>query len=262
MCAAYLTDGRRTFFTLSKSSPRTIICPHRNSFRETASFTMIRALIFDFDGLILDTEMPAFQAWQELYAEQGCSLSIVEWADHIGTAMDAFDPCGELETRLERPLDCEAIRLKYRQREHELLDGQVVLPGVEDYLADARCLRLKLAIASSSDCAWVTGHLARLGLRHHFDAIKGAEDVEKAKPDPDLYLAALDALKTPAHQAVALEDSPNGVRAAQAAGLFCVAVPNMLTRLLDLHHADLVLPSLANMPLENLLAEVETRLQG
>jgi HAD superfamily hydrolase (TIGR01509 family) len=223
---------------------------------------MIRALIFDFDGLILDTETPAFQAWQELYAEQGGSLSLMEWADYIGAAIDAFDPCQALETQLGRPLDCAAIRLRYRQRERTLLESQVVLPGVEDYLAEARRLHLKLAIASSSDCAWVTGHLARLGLRHHFDAIKGADDVEKAKPAPDLYLAALDTLKIPAHQAVALEDSPNGVRAAQAAGLFCVAVPNMLTRLLALDHADLVLPCLADRPLENLLAEVEARLQG
>jgi HAD superfamily hydrolase (TIGR01509 family) len=223
---------------------------------------MIRALILDLDGLILDTETPAFQAWQELHAEQGRSLSLGEWADCIGVAIDAFDPRRELEIQLGRPLDYTAIRLKYRQRERELLDSQVALPGVEDCLEDTKCLRLKLAIASSSDCAWVTGHLARLELRHYFDAIKGVDDVEKGKPDSDLYLAALDALKTPADQAVALEDSPNAVRAAPAAGLFCVAIPNMLTQLLALDHTNLVLPSLANMPLENLIVEVKARLQG
>jgi HAD superfamily hydrolase (TIGR01509 family) len=222
--------------------------------------TMIRALVFDFDGLILDTETPAFQAWQELYAEQGCSLSLATWASHLGTAVDSFDPCEELEALSGRRLNCTAIRLKYRRRERELLEAQTVLPGVEGTLAEASRLRLKLAIASSAECAWVTGHLTRLGLCHYFDAIKGAEDVQRAKPDPDLYLAALDALKTPASQAVALEDSPNGVQAAKAAGLFCVAVPNDLTRQLAFDHADLVLPSLAGMPLASLLEEVEKRL--
>jgi len=221
---------------------------------------MIRALIFDFDGLILDTEMPAFQAWQEIYADRGCSLSLATWLTHIGAAVEAFDPCGELEVQLGHRIDRAALQLQYRQRERELLGAQAVLPGVADYLADAKRLRLKLAIASSSDLPWVMGHLARLGLQHYFEAIKGAEDVEKTKPDPHLYLAALEALQVSANQAIALEDSPNGIRAAKAAGLFCVAVPNDLTRQLALDQADLVLPSLADVSLEILLANIESRL--
>jgi HAD superfamily hydrolase (TIGR01509 family) len=231
-----------------------------NFSRNQGEHRMIRALIFDFDGLILDTETPAFQAWQEIYANQGCSLSLATWLSHIGAAVEAFDPYGELESQLGRPVDRAAMQQQYQERERELLADQAVLPGVADYLADAERLRLKLAIASSSDLPWVMGHLARLGLRHYFEAIKGAEDVEKTKPDPHLYLAALEALQVPARQAVALEDSPNGVRAAKAAGLFCVAIPNDLTRQLALDQADLVLPSLADVRLEALLATIENRL--
>ena len=103
------------------------------------------------------------------------------------------------------------------------------------------------------------GHLERLGLHVHFDAVKTAADVERVKPDPALYLATLDALGLAADEAIALEDSPNGIAAAKAAGLFCVAVPNAMTRDLDVSAANLRLPSLAEMPLAELLAVVENQ---
>lgn len=216
---------------------------------------MIRALIFDFDGLILDTEGPEFQTWQEIYAEHGGTLSFDSWAETIGT-IGGFDPYAELERQLGRALDREAIRQRRRQRFQELIAGQTARPGVTDYLEAASARGLRLAVASSAPRDWVAGHLERLGLRQYFDCLRCADDVTRVKPDPELYLAALAALDVLPTEAIALEDSPNGITAAKRAGLFCVAVPNPLTGQLSLAHADLQVESLAQLSLDQLLARV------
>ncbi|HEX5417566.1 MAG TPA: HAD-IA family hydrolase [Chloroflexota bacterium] len=212
-----------------------------------------RALIFDFDGLILDTEGPEYQSWCEIYAEHGCELDFDLWATCIGTA-DVLDPYAELERLLGRPIDREGIRVRRRARNQALLDELGPRPGVVAYLEQARERGMMLAVASSSARPWVAGHLERLGLLPVFDALACADEVEMVKPDPALYLLALAKLGRGAAEALALEDSPNGVLAAKRAGLRCVAVPNDLTRRLSLDHADRVLDSLAEVSLADLLA--------
>ena len=216
---------------------------------------MIRALIFDFDGLILDTEAPEFQSWQEIYQEHNCHLPLAEWAICIGSS-SGFNPYDYLETQLKQAVNREDIRLKRQQRSDELVAKQPILPGVEDYILRARSLGLKSGLASSSSYAWVDGHLTRLGLRAHFDVVKCRDHVKCTKPDPELYLTVLDELGIMAHEAIVLEDSPNGVRAAKRADIFCVAVPNPVTNQLPLDHADLRLTSLADVSLEKLLLAV------
>jgi beta-phosphoglucomutase-like phosphatase (HAD superfamily) len=139
--------------------------------------------------------------------------------------------------------------------------GATVAAWCDDYVEEADRRKLKLAVASSSGRRWVVGHLERLGVAHRFDAIKTADDVERVKPAPDLYLAAVAALGLKPYEAIALEDAPNGLHAAKRAGLFCVAIPNALTGRLPLDHADLRLVSLAHTPLDALLAAVEERLE-
>jgi HAD superfamily hydrolase (TIGR01509 family) len=218
---------------------------------------MIRAVIFDFDGLILDTEAPEFQTWQEIYQAHGCELLLEVWATGLGTSADAFDPYTHLEAQLGRLIDREVIQQQRRQRYHELLGAKVVLPGVREYIAEAKCLGLQLGVASSSSREWVVGHLTELGLSADFDCIKCRDDVPRVKPDPALYQAVVEAFALPPHQAIALEDSPNGITAAKRAGLFCVAVPNPLTCQLSLAHADLLVSSLADLPLQHLLERVQ-----
>ncbi|HEY3377825.1 MAG TPA: HAD family hydrolase [Armatimonadota bacterium] len=216
---------------------------------------MIRALIFDFDGLILDTETTEYRAWQEIYAQFGCALPLDSWIAAIGLAWGTFDPHHQLEATLGRSLDRETLRKQRHARFLELVTAEPVLPGVLDYLHTAQRLGISLAVASSSPRHWVVGHLDRLGLTGHFHAILSADDIPLAKPHPDLYLAALAALGVHAEEAIALEDSPNGITAAKRAGLYCVAVPNSLLRALPLELADLRLNSLADLPLEALLAQ-------
>jgi HAD superfamily hydrolase (TIGR01509 family) len=218
---------------------------------------MIRALIFDFDGLILETELPDLLAWQKVYREYGCRLSLSKWLTVIGGHETPFDPAADIEEQLGRPVDREAIRARHDEHGAELIAGLPVRPGVEDVIADARRLGLKLAVASSSKRAWVGGQLERLGLLRHFAVIKTGEDVERVKPDPALFLAALDALGVGPDEAIVFEDSAHGITGAKAAGIFCVAVPNDLTRRLDLSHADMRLDSLADVTLEELLAQVD-----
>lgn len=218
---------------------------------------MIRGLIFDFDGLILDTEGPVYQSWRELYARFGQALSLSEWGEVIGrSANEHFDPLERLEARLGRALEREALTAWRLQRELALVEKQPLLPGVEARLREARQLGLKLAVASSSPRTWVEGHLRRLGLRAFFDVVHTSDDVERTKPDPQLFLLALESLGLRPSEAIVFEDSPHGVTAARAAGVFCVAVPNSLTRQLPLDHADLRLESLAEITIAALLASL------
>src|ERR1700674_1697581 len=217
---------------------------------------MIRAVIFDFDGLILDTEEPVYRSWLEVYEAHGETLPFERWVKIIGSTTANFHPQEHLEKRLGRPLSQGVIDGRIRRRT-ELILAQQLLPGILQHIDAARALGLKLGVASSSTRDWVSGHLDRLGILGRFDCVRCRDDVPNAKPAPDLYLAVLDCLGVSASEAIAIEDSPNGVSAAKSAGLRCVAVPNAITANLDLSPADLVLRSLSEVTLSDLLQRLE-----
>jgi HAD superfamily hydrolase (TIGR01509 family) len=217
---------------------------------------MIKALIFDFDGLIVDTESPEFRAWQEVFARHGHQLSRDLWADLIGRPRNYFDMYGHFKALNGPVTDLEALRATRRARVAQLVLEQPVRPGVADYLSEARALGLKVGLASSSPGDYVRGHLRRLKLFDWFDATKCFEDTASHKPDPQPYVAVLDALGVLPAEAMAFEDSPNGVAAARAAGIFCVAVPNPVTQRLRFDHANHRLQSLAEESLQQLLSRV------
>jgi HAD superfamily hydrolase (TIGR01509 family) len=214
---------------------------------------MIKALIFDFDGLILDTESPEFQAWQEVFAAHGHELRSELWADLIGRPRTYFDMYAHFKELNGPHTDLEGLRKDRRARVVQLVLEQPILPGVSNYLSQARSKGLKIGLASSSGGDYVRGHLKRLDLFDYFHVTKCFEDTDRHKPDPEPYLAVLDAMGVSPGEAVAFEDSPNGVAAARAAGIFCVAVPNPITECLSLTHANLCVKSLADEPLQRLL---------
>jgi HAD superfamily hydrolase (TIGR01509 family) len=218
---------------------------------------VIKALVFDFDGLIVDTEVPIFRVWQRIYRERGQELPLERWLTIVGTAAGPFDPVIDLGQRTGQKLDEREIKELERLYYQEATAIQQLLPGVLDYLVDARRLEIKTAVASSSSRKWVMDHLERFGIAGHFDAIVCREDVKRTKPDPELYRTALQRVEVQPAQAIALEDSTNGVHAAKAAGLFCVAVPNPLTADLDLSDADLRVLSLEALRLHDLLEEAQ-----
>ncbi|HEY2209639.1 MAG TPA: HAD-IA family hydrolase [Gaiellaceae bacterium] len=215
----------------------------------------IRAFLFDFDGLIIDTELASRAGWELLYRDHGHELPPDLWATVVGT-YGAWDPMAHLEELVGEPLEREALNERRYAHEIALIEAEELRPGIAEYLAAARQHGLKRAIVSSSNRRWVETHLERLEEAVGWDAICTAEgDRDRAKPAPTLYLEALDALGVAASEAVAFEDSPNGVKAAKEAGIFCVAVPNEVTRDLGLDEAgaDLVLDSLADLPPDELL---------
>jgi HAD superfamily hydrolase (TIGR01509 family) len=214
---------------------------------------MIRAIIFDFDGLILETEEPTFQSWQRVYQSFGYPLLFSTWSIMVGTTQSEFDPLRELQKLVKDNVDWEAVETRRKVSENALIEAQPILPGAEDYLKDARRLGLKIGLASNSSSQWVIRHLTRLGLVDYFDCIRTSDDVHRIKPDPELYLSVLSGLKVNADEAFALEDSPPGIGSAKRADLYCIAVPNTLTRQLNLTQADFELDSLTEMPLEELL---------
>ncbi len=217
----------------------------------------IRALVFDFDGLILDTETPLQLSWEEIYSQVGLSVPPAHWASLLGAAADPPEAYALLEKHLGHSIDREAVRRRRLRREHELLAAEAILPGVTELIREAQSRGLGLAVASSSDRAWVEGHLRAFGLLSSFDALLCAEDVTLVKPDPQLYTAALCALGVRADEAIAFEDSAHGAEAARRAGLFVVVVPNRVTRHATFPNADLVVSSIAERSLNEYIHAAE-----
>jgi HAD superfamily hydrolase (TIGR01509 family) len=208
----------------------------------------LRGLVFDFDGLICDTETSSYETAREIYAEHGVELTVAQWQTRIGTHGRHW--LADLESAIGPLSDREALTDRRRLAHHERLMAEEALPGVAEFTERAVAAGLVLAVASSSTALWVTDHLDRLGLLDRFSAISTSEDGVPAKPEPAVYRRALDAIGVDASEAAAFEDSPNGVRAAKAAGLFCVAVPNRMTTGLDLSAADVVVASFLDFDLD------------
>ena len=214
----------------------------------------VRALVFDFDGLILETETPAYQAWVEIYKEFGHELPKELWLDYIGREGGWFDALEYLERLVGPREDRDAIGRRRDDRKTELVMAVAETAGLRELLTEARSRGLLLGVCSSSTPTWVLGHLDRLGLRPLFDAVQCRDRADlRAKPAPDLYLAACAALGVRPEEAIAFEDSRNGMLAAQAAGMRCVVVPNELTIAMDLDGADHRFESLAAISLGALL---------
>ena len=210
---------------------------------------MLQGVVFDFDGLIADTEWPEYRAVAEQFEQRGLSFPPENWVHVIGSSWKV-DWIGDLETRLGAAVDRGAVMAQHAHRKRELMVGLRPLPGVLRLLDAVASAGIPLAVASSSPRNWVEPWLADLALHSHFAAICTLDDVTAAKPAPELFLAACGSIGVDPAYAVALEDSANGATAAKAAGMRCIAVPNRLTRFLDLSHADLIVDSLESVTIE------------
>jgi|RhiMetdeSRZDD1v2_1073273.scaffolds.fasta_scaffold312619_2 HAD superfamily hydrolase (TIGR01509 family) len=210
------------------------------------------AVILDFDGLIVDTESPILGVWQEVFRGHGHELSLDDWERALGTH-GGYDPCAHLAELTGLPFDHDELRSRVRTRNQVACEGLPLLPGVSALLQDARERGLRTAVASSSSRAWVEGWLSRHGIRPLIDEVCAREDVARVKPSPDLFLLAASRLGVPPRACLVFEDSPNGILAARRAGMRCVAVPNAVTARLTLPETDLVVSSLAEKTLAELL---------
>ncbi|GAB4571370.1 MAG: HAD family hydrolase [Anaerolineales bacterium] len=219
---------------------------------------MLKALIFDFDGLILDTETPEVLVWQDIYKEYGFELPVEEWEKTVGGyGISNFDPAQNLSLLSQGRLDPVSLRARYRLEADALIHTKPILPGIMEMIGAAKESGLKVAIGSSSPHSWVDTHTQRLEIYHHFDHIICQDDVApgRTKPHPDIYLKALDTLQVDRTEAVVFEDSPNGVLASKRAGVFVVAVPNPLTAKMNVQ-GDLTVSSLAELSLLDLADKI------
>jgi len=209
------------------------------------------AVVFDFDGLIVDTEMAECVAWRVLYARRGLVFPFESWLQNVGRNDRPFDPLGPFRGA-DGSAD-DAVR-EWRALETSIEPAFLIpLPGVVPLLDTLRRERWKVAIASSSRHVRVAEMVGRLGLAGRFDAIAGGDEVPHAKPSPDVYLLAASRLEVPPQACTALEDSAAGLRAAKAAGMRCIAVPSHVTRSMDFSLADAVVPDLRHVTLHVLL---------
>jgi HAD superfamily hydrolase (TIGR01509 family) len=215
---------------------------------------MIKTLLFDFDGLLMDTESPEVQIWRDIYAGHGVDFPLDTWIRHVVGSTDAnFDAAAHLASVTGRALDLPALRQQARATRLDIQSRLPALPGAYRILAAARLLGLRQAIVSSSPHWWVDGYLRQLQITDFFEFVICREDAAQVKPAPDLYLKALECLSLPPEEGLAFEDSPNGVLAAHRAGLRVVGVPNPITAQAGRLPAELVLSSLEEISIEELL---------
>ena len=186
---------------------------------------MLRALVFDFDGLVVDTETPLVEAYGDVYRKHGVAFDRAEFERQIGHASFAFDPWRAFGPGADR----EALEQERRAINLARTEQQPVLPGIRALIEAASGEGLRLGIASNSSHGWVEGHLRRLGLHGFFSAFGCKGDTPAPKPEPDIYRLVVNALGCRAVESVALEDSAAGVKAALRAGLWVVAIPNATT---------------------------------
>ncbi len=217
----------------------------------------IRALLLDFDGLIVDTETPIFEIWQDVFRRHGQELRLEDWERALGT-QGGYDPALHLKELTGASLDGGALEDETRRRHWAACRGQPLLPGVRERLDEAQALGLGLAIASSSSSDWVGTWLDHHGIRERFGAVCTREDVARVKPEPDLFLLAAARLEVAPGACLVFEDSPNGIRAASRAGMRSVAVRNALTRSLQLPPSDVLLDSLSRTTLSEILGRLSS----
>jgi HAD superfamily hydrolase (TIGR01509 family) len=219
----------------------------------------VRALLLDFDGTMLETESSSYGSWRELLAEHDYELTHDTWQAAVGT-IDGVDPVALLEDHLGTEVDRERLERRQASLHRELLTEEVLRPGIQRIVDDARGAGVATAIVTSASERWVRMHLRRLGVDEAWEHIVAADgDPQRAKPAPLLYEEALELLGVTAAEGVAIEDSPHGVAAAKAAGLAAIAFPNPITERMDLGHADVVVTDLEGLGLDGLLAKIGRR---
>ncbi|HEX4690607.1 MAG TPA: HAD family phosphatase [Solirubrobacteraceae bacterium] len=212
----------------------------------------VRAILLDFDGTMLETESASYGSWRELLDEHGYELTPEAWSAAVGT-IGGVDPLELLEEHLGTDVDRDVLEDRAKRRHHQLLEQERLRPGIEQLVDEARDRGLHVAVVTSASERWVRGHLARLGLYDDIEVVAADGDADRAKPHPLLYREAAALLGVDAAAAVAVEDSPNGVKAARAAGMQVIAFPNPITEAMDLGEADAIVADLDGLGLDGFL---------
>ena len=200
----------------------------------------LAAVIFDFDGIIIDSETPEYESHRRIYERHGVPLTTDEWCDQIGVWTEGHDErwFRELCARSAHAPDHDAYHAEKRRIFDEVVPSEP-MRGIRELAGALADAGIPAAIASSSPASWVVRATERLGMRGLFGAIVTGDDVSRRKPAPDSYLEAARRLGVDPRRSIAIEDSGPGIAAARAAGMKTVAIPHWLTAQHDLSGADL-----------------------
>jgi beta-phosphoglucomutase-like phosphatase (HAD superfamily) len=212
------------------------------------------AIIFDMDGVLVDSEPLHHRTLNEVLAEEGCSgLDFAQYVPYMGTT-DEYT-WSDLIRRLHLPNACEYYCDRYDER-ILLAYRRFSTPaaGAVRALSSFRALGLPMAVASSSRREWVETCLAAMNVRHYFDVVVSGEMATRSKPDPEIYLLAAQRLGVPPRACIAVEDAPQGVAAALAASMFTVAVASPYPTAGDTEGAHLHVRSLEELDAVSLVA--------
>jgi putative hydrolase of the HAD superfamily len=223
-------------------------------FLEKGGIILIKAVIFDFDGLIIDTETVWYESFKEILGSFGVEFPLEIFTPCVGTHGTIIDEY--IEEKLGENVRVEEVRRRVRECHRNKIINIGARDGVRDYLEQAKELDLRIGLASSSGKEWIYEFLKKLDLLHFFDVIKSRDDVTMIKPNPELYIQCTDALNVSPNEVVAFEDSNNGLKAAKAAGVACVIVPNPITEGLLFDNYDLRIDSMANHSLTDVLNSI------
>lgn len=219
---------------------------------------LIKGVIFDFDGLIVDTETTWYEAFKEVFYESHqINIDLLGYSQCIGTGNDVlYNYFRELAGET---VNCEMLEKHAAIRYETMMKAPILREGVKDYLDEAKQNNLKIALASSSSKSWVHKYLTQLNIMEYFEVINTQDDVSNIKPDPELYLKTLIDLGLSREETIVFEDSLNGLSAAKQAGIRCVIVPNNVTKHLKFENFDERIKSMGEISLSELLKRVEQR---
>lgn len=213
----------------------------------------VAAVIFDFDGIVLDSETPEYESHRRIYERCGVDLTVAEWCAAIGLWTEGHD-----ERRFEtlcRLANAPPTRDQYHAERRrifaELIPGEP-MPGIRDLLGALRDANIPTAIASTAPSRWVVQAAERIGVSGLFRAVVTGDQVARRKPAPDVYLEAARRLGVDPAGSVAIEDSGPGIAAARAAGMPTIAIPHWLTASHDLSGADLRVSNAAELTIDRL----------
>ena len=213
---------------------------------------MIKAVIFDFDGTIIDTETAWYKVFKDAYEKYGIDLTLATYSQCLGTSLHTFNPYTHLSTHHAIPIDLDEFRAMILQNYEKLIEQESMRPGILNLLQEAKAAGLKIGLASSSHRDWIDKFVEKLSIRDYFECYCTADTVTKVKPDPELYFQALEQLGVKSNEAIPIEDSPNGARAAVAAGLHTVVIKNTLTKKLPFSPGHYTIESLEHNGLQGI----------
>jgi HAD superfamily hydrolase (TIGR01509 family) len=213
---------------------------------------MLKAVILDFDGTILDTETPEYKIWEEIFREHNQILPLELWVKYIGTTWGSFDPGNYLQELCDFKVNVKQIKSFAREKYLQILDVSPLCPGIEELIETLINASIPIAVASSSPLYWIKQHLEHRRLLEKFSFISTADDVKVVKPAPDIYINLLNKMIILPTDVLTFEDSPNGIKAAKAAGIFSIAVPNDITMHTDLSDANMIVSSIKDIPFSEL----------